>query len=85
MGVRKQFKGKQYAIQKGYPCIHLGDASGGCVPDIMGGGNMDSDVLLAWPTADVSSCPRRWGAWDRDKFVNHAPGLFCKPCAACTG
>ena len=21
---------------------------------------------------------------DREKYVNHAPGLFCKPCAACT-
>ena len=36
----QQFKGKQYAVQKGYPCIHLGDAGGGCVPDIMGGAGM---------------------------------------------
>ena len=44
MGVRKQFKGKQYAVQKGYPCIRLGDAGGGCVPDIMGSAGMMSMV-----------------------------------------
>ncbi len=44
VGVGKQFKGMQYAAQKGYPCIHLGDAGGARVPDIMGSAGMMSMV-----------------------------------------
>lgn len=44
IGVGKQFKGMQYAMQKGYPCIHLGDAGGARVPDIMGSAGMMSMV-----------------------------------------
>jgi acetyl-CoA carboxylase carboxyltransferase component len=44
IGVGKQFKGMQYAMEKGYPCIHLGDAGGARVPDIMGSAGMMSMV-----------------------------------------
>lgn len=44
VGVSKQFKGMQYAMAKGYPCIHLGDAGGARVPDIMGATGMMSMV-----------------------------------------
>ncbi|HUP93250.1 MAG TPA: carboxyl transferase domain-containing protein, partial [Solimonas sp.] len=36
VGVGKQYEGMKYAVQKGYPCVHLGDAGGARVPDIMG-------------------------------------------------
>lgn len=44
IGTGKQFKGMQYAMQKGIPCIHLGDAGGARVPDIMGSAGMMSMV-----------------------------------------
>jgi acetyl-CoA carboxylase carboxyltransferase component len=44
VGVGKQFKGMQYAAEHGYPCIHLGDAGGARVPDIMGSAGMMSMV-----------------------------------------
>ncbi len=44
IGVGKQFKGMQYAAEHGYPCIHLGDAGGARVPDIMGSAGMMSMV-----------------------------------------
>lgn len=44
VGVGKQYSGMQYATQKGYPCIHLGDAGGARVPDIMGSAGMMSMV-----------------------------------------
>ncbi|MGB7337721.1 MAG: carboxyl transferase domain-containing protein [Phototrophicaceae bacterium] len=44
VGVGKQFEGAQYAIQKGYPIIHLGDGGGARIPDIMGSVGMMSMV-----------------------------------------
>jgi acetyl-CoA carboxylase carboxyltransferase component len=44
VGVGKQFRGMQYAVKKGIPCIHLGDAGGARVPDIMGSTGMMSMV-----------------------------------------
>ena len=44
IGVGKQFKGTHYAAEKGIPCIHLGDAGGARVPDIMGSAGMMSMV-----------------------------------------
>ena len=44
IGVGKQFKAMHYAIEKGIPCIHLGDAGGARVPDIMGSAGMMSMV-----------------------------------------
>lgn len=44
VGVSKQFQWATYAAEKGYPCIHLGDAGGARVPDIMGSAGMMSMV-----------------------------------------
>ncbi len=44
VGVGKQFKWTKYATEKGYPCVHLGDAGGARVPDIMGSAGMMSMV-----------------------------------------
>lgn len=44
VGTGKQYSGMQYAIKKGYPCVHLGDAGGARVPDIMGSAGMMSMV-----------------------------------------
>ncbi len=44
VGVGKQFQWTSYATDKGYPCIHLGDAGGARVPDIMGATGMMSMV-----------------------------------------
>jgi acetyl-CoA carboxylase carboxyltransferase component len=44
VGVGKQFQWATYAAEKGYPCIHLGDAGGARVPDIMGSAGMMSMV-----------------------------------------
>lgn len=44
VGVGKQFKYSKYAYEKGMPCIHLGDAGGARVPDIMGATGMMSMV-----------------------------------------
>ena len=44
VGVGKQFKGAQYAAQKGYPIVHLGDGGGARIPDIMGATGMMSMV-----------------------------------------
>ena len=44
VGVGKQFHWTSYASDKGYPCIHLGDAGGARVPDIMGAVGMMSMV-----------------------------------------
>lgn len=44
VGVGKQYQGLAYAVKKGYPCIHLGDAGGARVPDIMGSVGMMSMV-----------------------------------------
>jgi acetyl-CoA carboxylase carboxyltransferase component len=44
VGVGKQFQWSTYAAEKGYPCIHLGDAGGARVPDIMGSAGMMSMV-----------------------------------------
>lgn len=44
VGVGKQFQGAQYAIEKGYPIIHLGDGGGARIPDIMGAVGMMSMV-----------------------------------------
>lgn len=44
VGVGKQYQAMAYAIQKGLPCIHLGDAGGARVPDIMGSDGMMSMV-----------------------------------------
>ncbi|HZP12396.1 MAG TPA: carboxyl transferase domain-containing protein [Nevskiaceae bacterium] len=52
VGVGKQFKGMTYAAEHGYPCIHLGDAGGARVPDIMGSAGMMS---MVYP---ISGAPR---------------------------
>ncbi len=44
IGVGKQFKWTTYALEKGIPCVHLGDAGGARVPDIMGSTGMMSMV-----------------------------------------
>ena len=44
IGTSKQFKWATYAAEKGYPIIHLGDAGGARVPDIMGSTGMMSMV-----------------------------------------
>ena len=44
VGVGKQMKWMEYAIERGYPCVHLGDAGGARVPDIMGSAGMMSMV-----------------------------------------
>ncbi len=44
VGTGKQFKWTNYAIKKGIPCVHLGDAGGARVPDIMGSSGMMSMV-----------------------------------------
>ncbi len=44
VGVGKLLKHMAYAMQKGYPCIQLGDAGGARVPDIMGSVGMMSMV-----------------------------------------
>ncbi len=44
VGVGKLLKHMAYAVQKGYPCIQLGDAGGARVPDIMGSVGMMSMV-----------------------------------------
>ena len=44
VGVGKQFKGAKYAIEKGFPIIHLGDGGGARIPDIMGATGMMSMV-----------------------------------------
>ncbi|MEZ4511313.1 MAG: carboxyl transferase domain-containing protein [Chloroflexota bacterium] len=44
VGVGKQYQAMAYATQKGIPCIHLGDAGGARVPDIMGSDGMMSMV-----------------------------------------
>lgn len=56
VGVGKQFKGMQYAFDKGYPCIHLGDAGGARVPDIMGSAGMMS---MVYPIAGAAPRDRR--------------------------
>ena len=56
VGVGKQFKGMKYAAQKGYPCIHLGDAGGARVPDIMGSAGMMS---MVYPIKDSEPRHRR--------------------------
>jgi acetyl-CoA carboxylase carboxyltransferase component len=56
IGVGKQFKGMQYALEKGYPCIHLGDAGGARVPDIMGSAGMMS---MVYPIKDAAPRHRR--------------------------
>ena len=47
-------RGMEYAAQKGYPCIQLGDAGGARVPDIMGSAGMMSMVypITASPPRD---------------------------------
>lgn len=55
-GTGKQFKGMKYAAQKGYPCIHLGDAGGARVPDIMGSAGMMS---MVYPIRDSAPRNRR--------------------------
>ncbi len=52
VGTGKQFKWASYAIEKGYPCVHLGDAGGARVPDIMGSTGMMS---MVYP---ISNAPR---------------------------
>ena len=44
VGVGKQLKGMAYAVEKGIPCVCLGDAGGARVPDIMGSAGMMSMV-----------------------------------------
>ena len=44
VGTGKQFKWAQFSAEKGYPIIHLGDAGGARVPDIMGSDGMMSMV-----------------------------------------
>lgn len=44
VGTAKQFKWASYAVEKGMPCVHLGDAGGARVPDIMGSRGMMSMV-----------------------------------------
>ena len=44
VGTGKQFKWTNYCIEKGIPCVHLGDAGGARVPDIMGSDGMMSMV-----------------------------------------
>jgi acetyl-CoA carboxylase carboxyltransferase component len=44
VGVGKQFKGAKYAVEKGFPIIHLGDGGGARIPDIMGATGMMSMV-----------------------------------------
>lgn len=56
VGVRKQMKGMQHAFAKGYPCIHLGDAGGARVPDIMGSAGMMS---MVYPIAGAEPRDRR--------------------------
>jgi acetyl-CoA carboxylase carboxyltransferase component len=56
VGVGKQFKGMKYAAEKGYPCIHLGDAGGARVPDIMGSAGMMS---MVYPIRDSAPRNRR--------------------------
>ncbi|MES1943865.1 carboxyl transferase [Salinisphaera sp. PC39] len=56
VGVRKQSRGMQYAVEKGYPCIHLGDAGGARVPDIMGSAGMMS---MVYPIAGAPPRDRR--------------------------
>jgi acetyl-CoA carboxylase carboxyltransferase component len=52
VGVGKQFQWATYAAEKGYPCLHLGDAGGARVPDIMGSAGMMS---MVYP---IKSAPR---------------------------
>ncbi len=52
VGTGKQFKWASYAIEKGIPCVHLGDAGGARVPDIMGSTGMMS---MVYP---ISNAPR---------------------------
>lgn len=42
IGTRKQYDGLQYALRKGFPAVHLGEAGGARVPDIMGSAGMMS-------------------------------------------
>ena len=44
VGVGKLLRHMAYAVEKGYPCIQLGDAGGARVPDIMGAAGMMSMV-----------------------------------------
>lgn len=44
VGVGKQMRWMEYALDRGYPCVHLGDAGGARVPDIMGSAGMMSMV-----------------------------------------
>ena len=53
VGSRKMFEGMSYAYEKGFPVIHLGDAGGARVPDIMGSDGMMS---MVYP---VQGKPRR--------------------------
>lgn len=56
IGVGKQVKGMQYAAQKGYPCVVLGDAGGARVPDIMGSAGMMS---MVYPIQNTEPRDRR--------------------------
>ncbi|MCI0749451.1 MAG: hypothetical protein L0Y32_02735, partial [Nevskiales bacterium] len=56
IGVGKQFKGMAYAEEKGHPCIHLGDAGGARVPDIMGSDGMMS---MGYPIRHAEPRDRR--------------------------
>ena len=51
VGVGKQMRGFEYAARHGYPCIHLGDAGGARVPDIMGSAGMMS---MVYPIKDTA-------------------------------
>jgi len=56
VGVGKQFKYSKYAYDKGIPCIHLGDAGGARVPDIMGATGMMS---MVYPIRNAEPRDRR--------------------------
>lgn len=56
VAVSKQFKYSQYAYDKGIPCIHLGDAGGARVPDIMGATGMMS---MVYPIKNATPRDRR--------------------------
>lgn len=56
IGVGKQLKAMHYAIEKGFPCVQLGDAGGARVPDIMGSVGMMS---MVYPIADTLPRDRR--------------------------
>ena len=56
VGVGKQMRWMEYALDRGYPCVHLGDAGGARVPDIMGSAGMMS---MVYPIAETRHRERR--------------------------